>query len=60
MYFSVQGMPGYAQFCISKDLDVAISDPVPGKPTNGLQITKGTFTKNIGKQNNSTKINYYM
>lgn len=53
-------MPSYAQFCISKDLDMAISDPSLGKPTNGIQIIERNFTKNIGKQNNSTKINCYM
>lgn len=38
---------------------MVISDPSPGKPTNGIQIIKRNFT-NIGKQNNSTKINCYM
>lgn len=59
MYFSAQGMSRDAQFCVSKDLDVVTSDTFPGKPTDGLQILKRNFT-NIGKQNNSTKINCYI
>lgn len=46
VYFSAQGMSSYAQFCMSMDLAVAISDTFPGIPINGHQILKD-FIKNM-------------